>query len=142
MRTLILSAACLLLPLTAQADGPFNRWHCMENLHDAFQDTYDNGQLRVSNLRLTYGESFIGELPQIKLSVAAANYSNQKASLSVEVIAASPDDTPEFAISGEAGFGYVDAGASELVEATIFTTPESLAETQPGCLRMSVHFFN
>ena len=140
MKFVLVSAALCAWSTSALAE-PFNEWHCLDDLHAAFSETYDDGQVRVNNLRISTAESFIGKAPEVTLSVAATNYGKANASVSIQVVAQSKDgDVPAFAISKQAGFGFVSAGKSELMESSIYSEPESLQSPQPGCLKISVFY--
>ena len=140
MKFVLVGAALCAWSTSALAE-PFNEWHCLDDLHAAFSETYDDGQVRVNNLRISSDESFIGKAPQVALSVSAANYGKARASISVQVVARSPDsEAPAFAITKQISFGIIGAGKSELMESAVYSEPESLRSPQPGCLKISVFY--
>ncbi|QIB34787.1 hypothetical protein [Ancylobacter pratisalsi] len=133
----VIASVWMTIPSIAQeADVEFNKWSCFPFTREALYDFEVNkSRVRVNNLNIEDGVAFITKAPTISFSATVANRTDVNVAVTVELVGMS-GGKPVFALSGDAGFGFVAAGKNDEVKGTIVATRDTLKKAGTICVRV------
>lgn len=118
------------------ASSPFGKWHCMKpSSDDLFKFEVSSPKVRVNNFAIQESNALVTDAPTLTFSAAVANRSEKNVAITVEIVGIS-GGSPVFALSGDAGFGFVPPGKNAEVKGTIATPRGSMKRAEQLCIRV------
>jgi len=139
MRLVVVALTGLLLASSASAEEAapaFNEWSCFLLTKKALYDfQIDASKVRINNLNIQEGVSFVTKAPTISFTASVANRTDANVAVTVELIGLL-NGAPVFALSGDAGMGFVGPGRNDEVKGTIAADKGTLGKAGSLCIRV------
>ena len=149
-RSALLIATALFCSSAASAQSPapsdsaaapkFGEWTCFPPSDDFLYNlTFASGPVRVNNFVLAESKAFVTDAPLLGFSASVANRSDKNIAVTVEIAGLGSSGQPTFALSGDAGFGFIAPNKNEEVKATIATERGAVKGAAKICVRVAAY---